>query len=188
MSTGMVEHHYCTMLYVVKPSLSRYKSDGRVRVNYCWIERICHHCHVSIYWKVHFLEELLSQISQWKVWEELHKSSFRRNHCGTKKGQQKMTWKCHNVIDAYMTFASCHSSLVLSYFHVILHMSGLIITFTCTLRILAKLDGGPHESAHFRWDRKGRNKISGYERSCCCLQLSKLMRSHQSLSDLQNTG
>ena len=66
--------------------------------------------HVSIYWKANFLMELLSQVSQYKVWQELHKSSFRSNHCGTKRSQQKMSWKCHVTL-------CLHDFCQLSFFH-----------------------------------------------------------------------
>ena len=66
--------------------------------------------HVSIYWKANFLMELLSQVSQYKVWQELHKSSFRSNHCGTKRSQQKMSWECHVTL-------CLHDFCQLSFFH-----------------------------------------------------------------------
>ena len=176
------------MLYVVKPSLSRYKSDKKVKVNYCRISRNCR-CEV-----IDTFRSIGKRTFSWNCYLKYLNTKFGKNctslHSGATIVEPKERKSAENVMKV-----SCNAMLtwllpvvIFPLSSILPYISGIIITFTCTLRILAKLDGGPHESAHFRWDRKGWNKISGDERSCCCLQLSKLMRSYRNLCDLQNTG
>ena len=101
------------MLYVVKPSLSRYKSDKKVKVNYCRISRNCR-CEV-----IDTFRSIGKRTFSWNCYLKYLNTKFGKNCTSLHSGativeplwsQQKMSWKC------YVTLC-LHDFCQLSFFH-----------------------------------------------------------------------